>query len=262
MARTRRQYGEVPQVKAAVDKAAQALANERVGQTLQDKGWEEFFTRHYHHNNENWIVTFLGSEDPQYAQYLVAATRGLRKYVLDTILENPTRPAIGAFGPWVSEYPCRLAYFSDLAASTGLLTAEDQAQLRAANVFAAHFLAHPDYWNTELGLCSGNPNMTSSIKLPLGVEGLLLAGHPQADRWLAGAEQELKEELGDWVYPGGAWLECPGYQASSLDGMFLLATAIKQVKGRDYFADPNFKATMEYYGQILTPPDSRYPSWR
>lgn len=262
VARLRRQAQHVPLAKAAVEKAILALDRERVGDTLRDQGWEEFFTRHYWHNYENWFLAYLGSEDPKYAQYLVAVTRGLRKWLLNTWVENPTRAAIGAYGPWFSEHICRLALQYDLAASTGLLSPEDDAQLRAANVFFAHVLAHPDYWNTDLGLCSGNPNMTSSIKLPLGLQGLFLAGHPQADRWLTGAEQELKHELEDWISPGGAWIECPGYQAASLDGMFLLAQALKQVKGRDYFSDPNFKATMEYYGQILTPPDPRYPTWR
>ncbi len=262
LARVRRQAQEVPLAKAAVDKAILALDRERVGDTLRDKGWEEFFTRHYWHNYENWFFAYLGSDDPKYAQYLVAVTRGLRQWLLNTWMENPTRAAIGGYGPWFSEHICRLALQYDLAASTGLLSPEDDLQFRAANVFFAHVLAHPDYWNTDLGLCSGNPNMTSSIKLPLGLQGLFLAGHPEADRWLADAENELKAELSDWISPGGAWIECPGYQAASLDGMFLLAQALKQVKHRDYFADPNFKATMEYYGQILTPPDPRYPTWR
>ncbi len=260
--RVRRQYQEVPALQAVVDQATTALQREQVGRTLREQGEQEFFTRHYHHNNENWLLAYLGRDDPQYAEYLVAITRGLRRYLLDIFLENPTRPAIGAYGPWFSEFICRLAYYHDLAAGTGLLTPEEDAQLRATSVFCAHFLAHPDYWNPAVGLASANPNMTSSIKLPLGVQGLFLAGHPQADGWLTGAEEELRRELQDWISPGGAWIECPGYQAASLDGIFLLATALRQVKGRDYFADPNLKATMEYYGQILTPPDPRYPTWR
>jgi len=144
-------------------------------------------------------------------------------------------------------------------AGTGQLTPEQEAAARSALVFGAHFLDHPDYWNTTHGLCSANPNMTSSILLPRGMTALFLAGHPQADEWLIEAEQELKRELQHWISPGGAWIENPGYQAASLDGMFLLAQAIKNVHGRDYFADPNFKATMDYYGFILTPPDLRFP---
>jgi hypothetical protein len=109
-------------------------------------------------------------------------------------------------------------------------------------------------------LQSANPNMTSLVKLPLGVVGLYLDGHPRADHWLKFAEAELNVELTDWIAPGGAWIECPMYQTPSLDGMFLLAQAIKNVKGKDYFANPNFRATMDYCGFILTPPDLRFPS--
>ena len=262
ISRVRRQYRKLPQVKAVVDKAIRSLARQHVGRALREKGWEQFFTRHYHHNAENWLLAYIGSDDPKYGHYLAAVARGLRKYLMRIWVENPSRPAIGAYGPWAADYICRLALYDDLLSGTDLLAPTERRGLRAANVFFAHVLAHPDYWNTQRGLCSANPNMTSMIKLPLGVEGLLLAGHPRADRWLAGAEGELKRELKHWVTPGGAWIECPGYQAPSLDGIFLLAQAIRQVTGRDYFADPNLKATMEYYGQILTPPDPRYPTWR
>ncbi|MHB9025222.1 MAG: hypothetical protein ACYC7E_13805 [Armatimonadota bacterium] len=262
LARVRRQNKDVPEVKAAVAKAILALERDRADETFRAKGYDEFFARHYHHNVENWLLTYLGSDDPKYTQYLVAVTKGLRNYLMNMWVENPTKPVMGGFGPWPTETILRLTIYTDLLTGRGLLTPEEEAELRAANVFFANVLAHPDYWNTDVGICSGNPNMTSSIKLPLGLLGLYLEGHPRADRWLAKAEAELKEELGDWISPGGAWIECPGYQASSLDGIFLLAQALKQVKGRDYFTDPNFKATMEYYGQLLTPPDSRYPTWR
>ena len=71
---------------------------------------------------------------------------------------------------------------------------------------------------------------------------------------------EFQRELRDWVGPGGAWIECPGYQAASLDGEFLLVQAIKNVLGRDYFRDPQFQATLNYYGFLLTPPDKRFPT--
>ncbi|OPZ83237.1 MAG: hypothetical protein BWY76_02370 [bacterium ADurb.Bin429] len=136
---------------------------------------------------------------------------------------------------------------------------DDKKYIEAVLVFGSHFQAHADYWNTERGLCSANPNMTSMIRLPLGLMALFQDGHPLSVRWLVAAEQELQHELKEWVAPGGAWTENPGYQAASLDGMLLLAQALKNVTGRDYFADPQFKATMEYYGFILTPPDLRFP---
>jgi hypothetical protein len=151
-----------------------------------------------------------------------------------------------------------LAY--DAIADSGYLTAEEKQDIEAVLLFGARFLAHPDYWNTEVGLCSANPNMTSSIKLPLGLLALFLDGHPRSASWLRFSEEELKNELKGWIAPGGAWIESPGYQAASLDGMFLLAQALRNVTGRDYFGDLQFKASMEYYGFLLTPRDRRFPS--
>ena len=52
--------------------------------------------------------------------------------------------------------------------------------------------------------------------------------------------------------------------------MFLLSQVLKNVQGKDYFAAPRFRETMDYYGFLLTPPDPRFarttptgqPHWR
>jgi hypothetical protein len=143
-------------------------------------------------------------------------------------------------------------------ASTDYLTADEKQDIEMSLIFGAHVIAHPDYWNTARGLCSANPNMTALIKLPWGLMALFLEGHPRAEAWLRAAEDELRQELAAWIAPGGAWIESPGYQGASLDPMFPLMQALKNVKGRDYFADPRFIATMEYYTFLHTPPDRRF----
>ena len=92
------------------------------------------------------------------------------------------------------------------------------------------------------------------------MRALILDGHPRGAEWLKGAEEQFQTEMKGWINPGGAWIECPGYQAASLDGEFLLAQALKNVLGRDYFKDPQFQATLNYYGFLLTPPDKRFPT--
>jgi hypothetical protein len=228
---------------------------------LKNEGPAVFYSRHYWGNGLTEMLpeAYLGSDDPIYGRMLAAAVQGLSKDIFAAFIENPSRPSLGSYGPWFTADFTRLLFTYDLTAGSGLLSPEDDQKAFRAIVFGAHFLGHPDFWNVEHGLASGNPNMTSMIKLTLGLMGLYLAGHPQADAWAAGAEEELKAELADWVSPGGAWLESPGYQGASLDGMLLLATAIRNVHGRDYFTDPNFKATMDYLGSLLTPPDRRFP---
>jgi hypothetical protein len=150
----------------------------------------------------------------------------------------------------------RLVLNWDLVAD--LIPPERAAVVRRAMIFGAHVLAHPDYWNTKLGLASANPNMTASILLPRGLMALALAGHPEADGWLRGAEEELGREIDNWVSPGGAWVEAPGYQPATLDALFLLAQALRTTTGRDVFATPKLRDTLDYFGFLLTAPDRRF----
>ena len=263
--RVRRQAKRAPSVKAYVQAARDYIVKAcHAPRTFEKEGWQAFYRKNYWGNYlvEKLPEAYIGSDDPIYGRLMGAAVKGLTQTTLDTFLEKPSRPAIGAYGPWFSDAVMRLLFNYDLIAGTGLLTEKEEAAARSALVFGAHFLAHPDYWNPAHGLASANPNMTSSIRLPKGLAALFLGGHPTAQQWLEGAEAELRHELKHWIKPGGAWIENPGYQAASLDGMLILAQAIKNVTGRDHFSDPQFRATMDYYGFILTPPDVRFPPKR
>lgn len=260
--RVRLQAKTNPAVKAHADQAIKYIATcGGADRTLNNEGPAVFYKRHYWGNGLTEMLpeAYLASDDPIYGRMMAAAVQGLSNDIYAGFIEDPVRPSLGSFGPWVTSTFTRLLLTYDLIAGTGLLSAEDDKRAYNALVFGAHFLADPDFWNPEHGLASGNPNMTSMIDLTSGLMGLYLAGHPRADMWAGDAEKELKLELADWITPGGAWLESPGYQGSSLDGMLLLATAIRNVHGRDYFADPNFKSTMDYHGTLLTPPDRRFP---
>jgi len=226
---------------------------------IQRGGLDNYYLHYWGQGGmANAPTAYLAFDDPRLERALAAGVLGLKQDVLNTFLNRPTRPSLGGYGPWFSDNAVALVRLYDLVAGRGILTAEEEASVRASLVFLAHQLHHPDYWNTDRGLCSANPNMTSSIKLPQALLGLYLDGHPHADTWLKSGEDELKHELAAWISPGGAWVESPGYQSASLDGMFLLAQALKQVRGRDYFADTQFKDLMEYYGFLLTPPDRRF----
>jgi hypothetical protein len=260
--RARSQARRVPSVRAAVQASTGYIQGcGGVDRTLEREGWKGFMTRHYY---GNYLLVklpeaFVGSADPLYGRLMAATVQGLTQEVRDLFVEAPQRPSLGANGPWVSESITRLLFAYDLVAGTPFLSEADALAARRALAFSAQVLGHRDFWNPEHGLASSNPNMTSSIRLPRGLIGLALGGHPRAKSWLTDAESELQQELRDWVSPGGAWIEDPGYQAASLDGIFLLAQAIRRAGGKDYFADPNFRAMMEYYGALLTPPDPRFP---
>ena len=256
--RAREDARRVPEVRDRVRRAIAYLGNcGDLDRTLAEKGSPGLYRRYVDcYMVERLPEALLGSPDPRFGRYLAAAVVGMARHVVELFLDAPAKPALGAFGPWPSEDVTQLALAYDLVA--GLLSPEDDATARRALVFGAHVLAHPDYWNVPRGMCGSNPNMTSSIVLPRGLLGALLAGHPEAAGWVAGAETELERELREWISPGGAWVEAPGYQAASLDGLLLLATAIRNATGRDVLADPRLRATMDYDGSLLAPPDPRF----
>jgi hypothetical protein len=260
--RVRKQTEANPLLKAQVDEDYKYIMDACHSMPVYEKsGWEGYYRQCYIGNGqqEKLPECYIGKDDPNLGKLLAAAVKGMATELSDLLLENPSRPAIGSHGPWFSAQPMKLLLNYDLIAGTGVLTQEEETRVRAFIVLSAHFLAHPDYWNTDVGLCSANPNMTSSIYLPRGMVGLYLDGHPKAAGWVTHAEAELKSELQHWIADGGAWIEDPGYQSASLDGIFLLAAAMKNVRGTNYFADPKFKETMYYYGFLLTPPDKRFP---
>jgi len=264
--RARRQAVTVPTRKADLEKATTYLG--RLGCNPVEKirngpdGWRRFFVENYVGNGLYDVapLAFLGSADEAYSIILSAGVKGLAGQHLDMFLNAPSRATLGGNAHMSGTTLLRLLAAYDALADTDLLSDAEKADIEAALVFGGYVYDHPDYWNGEVGLCSANPNMTSLLKLPLGVLALFLDGHPRAPRWLAVAEAELERELREWIAPGGAWIECPMYQAPSLDGIFLLAQALKNVKGRDLFSAPRLQATMDYYGFILTPPDLRSPA--
>lgn len=263
--RARRQAKTVPAMKVAVDKAIKYIGSIGVPDPVakiqkQPDGWKKFFTENYVGNGMYEVVpqAYLGSDDPKYGVMLAAGVKGLAEQQMGLFLEAPHPPTLGGSGHMAGTTMLRLLLAYDAVADSGNLTEEEKADIEAVLVFSGYVFDHPDYWN-DIGLMSANPNMTSLLKLPLGLLGLFLDGHPRSANWLKFAEAELQVELKDWIAPGGAFIECPMYQAPTLDGIFLLAKALKTVRGKDYFSDPNFRATMEYYGFILTSPDLRYP---
>ncbi|OPZ88017.1 MAG: hypothetical protein BWY76_00174 [bacterium ADurb.Bin429] len=261
--RSRRQAREVSTAKAALEPNL-VYVKRCLGTRDARQNWEDVYQNVFWGMGltEKLPEAYLTSDDPALGWAMAAAVRGYARDLRTMLLEVPSKPALGAMGPWYSEHVTRLLFAYDMLADTEYLTLAEKAEVRAMLVLGAHFLAHPDYWNIERGLCSGNPNMTVSIILPQGLFGLALQGHPRAETWLKAAEDELRLELNDYIDANGAWVECPGYQSASLDAIFILMQAIRNVTGRDYFNDPRFKMTMDYYGFLQTPPDWRFPPGR
>ena len=265
--RARRQAKTNTIVKAEFDKTVKYIdscGGDKLVTKIQQQpdGWQKFYQDNFIGNGLGYgqcATAYMCSDEKKYGLMLAAGVKGMARKNIQDVLDEPWRPCLGGFahvypGTWTN-----LLFAYDAIAGTDYLTAEEKQEIDASLVFGAHVIAHSDYWNTEHGLCSANPNMTALVRLPRGLMALYLDGHPESAGWLSVAQTEMQRELKEWIAPGGAWIECPGYQGASLDPIFPFMQALKTVKGINYFVDPQFKATMDYYGFLLTPPDRRFP---
>lgn len=155
--------------------------------------------------------------------------------------------------------PIRLiALDFDLIADSPAISAQEKADILRQFAFLAHCMADPDYWPPlSAGFSKGNRNFHSDHFSALGTLACLLKGHPEAETWAAYVESELDKELDFAVFPGGAWIEAPNYQAYSMNYLILLFTALKNSGHRDFSADPRFLSTMDFLAAIQTLLDIR-----
>jgi len=155
--------------------------------------------------------------------------------------------------------PIRLVALDfDLIADSLSVSSQEKTDILRQFAFIAHCMADPDYWPPEsAGFSKGNRNFHSDHFSALGTLACLLKGHPDADAWAAYAETELDKELDYAVYPGGAWIEAPNYQAYSMNYLILLFTALKNSGYRDFSTDSRFLSTMDFLAAIQTPLDIR-----
>lgn len=125
----------MPSVKALVDEAIRYITQAcHAPRTYRKEGWRAFYEKNYWGNYllEKLPLAYLGSADPIYGKMMGAAVKGLTQRLMDTSLEKPSRPAIGAYGPWFSHDVMRLLSNYDLMAGTGVLSPEEEAAARHA----------------------------------------------------------------------------------------------------------------------------------
>ena len=150
------------------------------------------------------------------------------------------------------------ATHSDLLIDSGLLPPADQTLFRAQLAYLGYLLADPQCWSMERGYCSGNPNMSCSYALSLGVIGCALSDHPAAKQWTDYATQWLDKWLSDEVGPNGEWTSEGGhYGYVSLETMLSYAIAAQRAGIHDYSNDPRLKKLILFFAKYNTPHDVR-----
>ncbi len=152
-------------------------------------------------------------------------------------------------------YPRRLRRameWADLAAA-GRPAGDAQAAL------VGYLFSDPNYWpGYANGWDVGNPNFHTDMYTLTILAAAMMPDHPHAGRWMEFGIRNLRDDLGRVVFmPGGAGLECPGYNAYGLGNMLTVMRSIQNSGLDDPFRWPEVRASLEYLRLLHTPPDPR-----
>ncbi len=144
----------------------------------------------------------------------------------------------------------------DALIDSPLVTAEDRALFHAQAAYLGYRMADPGTWSAERGYCSGNPNMSISYTLTLGVIACVLWDHPMARTWADTATGWMHAWLDNEVGENGEWLpEGSHYGFVSLEPLLAYAIAAQRAGFHDFTNDPRLKKLVLYFAKMHTPRD-------
>ena len=147
----------------------------------------------------------------------------------------------------------------DMLIDSDLISASDRTLFRAQLAYLGYLMDDPKCWSMERGYCSGNPNMSCSYTLSLGVLACALSDHPAAQGWADRATQWMDQWLADEVGPNGEWIsEGSHYGHVSLVSMMAYAIAARRAGFHDFSNDPRFKRLLLYFAKFSSARDA----WR
>ncbi len=144
----------------------------------------------------------------------------------------------------------------DALVDSGLLTPAERTVYRAQMAYLGYVMADPKCWSPERGYNSGNPNMSCSYILSLGILACAIPEHPMAKAWSDRATGWMDHWLDTEVAPDGQWLpEGTHYSGTSLDTMVAYAVAAQRAGFHDFSGDARLKKVLLYKAKTFTPPD-------
>jgi hypothetical protein len=153
-----------------------------------------------------------------------------------------------------------VAALYDAVIDTDWVSPADRAVLRAQMAYLGYILADPMCWSMERGYLSGNPNMSVSYTLSLGIVACLLPEHPQAKAWADYCDRWMDKWLADEVGIEGEWLpEGDSYGGFvTLPALLAYALAARRAGHRDFCRDPRFHKLILFFARQYLPPDPRH----
>ena len=168
---------------------------------------------------------------------------------------KPLRDPLNLLGNFdVMRHAIGVATLYDILIESDLLTPQEKALDRAQMAYLAYLMADPQCWSMERGYLTGNPNMSCSYTLSLGVLACAIPDHPMAKIWADRATQWLDKWLTDEVGPNGEWIpEGSGYGYVSLDPILSYSVAAQRAGFHDFSTDPRLKKLVLFFAKCLTP---------
>lgn len=144
---------------------------------------------------------------------------------------------------------------ADLALGAPGVSGQQKAEIRCLLAFWGELFSSRDYM--PAGYNHGNTDMLACWAASLGAIGCLLPGHPRAPAWRSAAIKGIDDALAAGHHlPGETQDEWYGHL--SLDLCTWSAAMLKRAGERDFFQDERFRKGLDFYGQLLVPPDPRY----
>lgn len=162
---------------------------------------------------------------------------------------------LGDFGAVHSPAFAVAARYDAIMATGGVLTPEERALLRAKLAYTAYETALPHNWSLERGYVSGNPNMSVSLVVKIGMLGIALYDHPMGLEWARYAADWVQYWLDETVNEGGVWPESSNYGRHGYSLTLKFAIAARNAGVADFFKHPQMMRMVDYYEKTLTPPD-------
>ncbi len=156
----------------------------------------------------------------------------------------------------VMRYGMMAAGQFDAVIDSPKLSAQDRALFRAQLAYLAYIMADPMCWSAERGFHSGNPNMSCSYTLTLGVLACTMPDHPMAKTWTDYANRWMDKWMADDIGPNGEWKpEGSHYGHVSVIPMMSYAITAERAGFHNFLTDARLKKCILYFAKYSTPRD-------
>jgi len=199
------------------------------------------------------IIYYLCTDDPELGRHLTNTALSWVQDAVNMLVRQDAMVTLG-FAPHQQTAIATAMNLADVIWSSGYLSAESRARLKAQVAVLAYTVNRDDYWSPPRGFAA-NPNMTSTVAAYRALLGAMIPAHPLAAAWVANGINELKYQLDHWSDDEGGWLEAPHYATLSYDyllGVFLMAY---NAGFNDYLYNPKMKKIADWFAKISTPPN-------